>query len=46
MGGTLLEDLLSFVAHDAGAMSQDYQVHWIGVIRPRLAWNTELAHTT
>jgi lipopolysaccharide transport system ATP-binding protein len=42
----LLEDLLSFVAHDAGTTSQDYQGKWIGVIRPRLAWNTELDNTT
>ena len=41
----LLEDLLSFTVHDTGAMSQDYQGKWIGVIRPRLAWNTELEHT-
>jgi lipopolysaccharide transport system ATP-binding protein len=41
----LLEDLLSFMVHDTGAMSKDQQGKWIGVIRPKLAWNTELDHT-
>jgi lipopolysaccharide transport system ATP-binding protein len=38
----LLEDLLSFVVHDTGVMSRDYQGKWVGIIRPRLAWDTEL----
>lgn len=41
----LLEDLLSFMVHDTGAMSQDYQNKWVGIIRPRLAWHTELDPT-
>jgi lipopolysaccharide transport system ATP-binding protein len=42
----LLEDLLTFAVHDTGPMSKDYFGNWIGVTRPRLAWNTELDHTT
>jgi hypothetical protein len=38
----VLEDLLSFVVHDTGAMSREYQGKWIEIIRPRLAWDTEL----
>jgi lipopolysaccharide transport system ATP-binding protein len=41
-----LEDLLTFVAHDTEATLQDmpveFQRGWMGVIRPKLAWNTEL----
>jgi lipopolysaccharide transport system ATP-binding protein len=40
----LLEDLVSFTAHDTGVMSRDFQGQWIGVIRPRLAWDTEFDH--
>jgi lipopolysaccharide transport system ATP-binding protein len=38
-----LEDVISFVAHDTGAMGEEYLGGFKGpVIRPRLAWNTEL----
>jgi lipopolysaccharide transport system ATP-binding protein len=38
----LLEDVVSFVVHDTGAMGEEYLGNWKGpVIRPRLAWHTE-----
>jgi len=38
----MLEDVISFLVHDTGAMGEEYQGNWKGpVIRPRLAWHTE-----
>jgi len=38
----VLEDyLLSFHVHDTGEMRKEYYGGWLGVVRPRLAWNTE-----
>jgi hypothetical protein len=31
------ENILSFVVHDTGAMTENHPNGWIGVIRPRLA---------
>ena len=36
----LKEDELSFVGHDTGSMRKEYLGHWIGVVRPKLAWST------
>ena len=36
----LMEDELSFAGHDTGAMRKEYLGHWIGVVRPKLAWST------
>ena len=35
-------DAVAFTVHDTGAMRQEYGGGWIGVVRPRLAWQTEL----
>ena len=35
------EWVVSFTVHDTGAMRQEYYGGWIGVVRPRLAWQTE-----
>jgi lipopolysaccharide transport system ATP-binding protein len=41
----LLEDVVSFVVHDTGAMGEEFLGNWKGpVIRPRLAWYTEKSH--
>jgi hypothetical protein len=38
----ILEDhLLSFNVIDTGEMRKEFSGHWIGTVRPRLAWNTE-----
>jgi lipopolysaccharide transport system ATP-binding protein len=34
-------EVLSFTVHDTGAMRKEYQGIWIGVVRPKLAWQTE-----
>jgi lipopolysaccharide transport system ATP-binding protein len=36
------EDAVSFTVHDSGAMRGEYTGPWLGVIRPRLEWKTEL----
>ena len=35
-----LDDAVSISAHDTGEMRQEWQKQWIGVVRPRLAWQT------
>src|SRR5262249_9572057 len=35
------EDLLPFHVHDTGEMRQEYYGGWVGVIRPKLPWDTE-----
>jgi lipopolysaccharide transport system ATP-binding protein len=34
-------EALRFTAHDTGAMRAEFGGHWIGVIRPKLAWSSE-----
>jgi lipopolysaccharide transport system ATP-binding protein len=36
----LEEDLLSFDVYDTGEMRKEYYGGWMGVVRPRLAWQT------
>lgn len=33
-------EIISFTVHDTGAMRKEYSGPWIGVVRPRLAWQT------
>jgi lipopolysaccharide transport system ATP-binding protein len=35
-------EVISFTVHETGAMRKEYIGGWIGVIRPRLAWQTEM----
>jgi len=35
------KEAVSFTVHDTGAMRKEYTGHWIGVVRPRLAWHTQ-----
>jgi len=37
-----LEDVISFSVYDIGEMSKEYNGPWLGPIRPKLYWNTEL----
>ena len=37
----LEENILTFRVHDSGEMRKEYYGGWLGVIRPRLAWQTE-----
>ena len=42
----LLErEVVSFTVHDSGTMRKEWTGEWLGVIRPRLAWQTECLHT-
>ena len=36
------KEAVSFAVHESGAMRKEYAGGWIGVVRPRLAWQTEL----
>lgn len=36
------KDVVSFTVHDTGAMRKEYAGQWIGVVRPKLSWTTEL----
>jgi lipopolysaccharide transport system ATP-binding protein len=38
----LTEDVIEFVVHETGEMRKEYLGHWIGVVRPKLAWQTEM----
>ena len=39
----ILEDyVVSFMVHDTGDMRKEFYGGWLGVIRPKLAWSTEL----
>ena len=38
----LTDDIFGFDAHDKGEMRKEYIGTWPGVIRPKLAWQTEL----
>ncbi len=33
-------EVVSFVVHDSGEMRKEYSGHWLGVVRPKLAWST------
>jgi lipopolysaccharide transport system ATP-binding protein len=35
------EDAVSFQVHDTGEMRKEYLGYWLGVVRPKLAWQTE-----
>jgi lipopolysaccharide transport system ATP-binding protein len=35
-------EAVSFTVHDTGEMRKEYTGHWIGVVRPKLEWHTEL----
>lgn len=37
----LEEDVLSFDVQDTGEMRKEFSGGWLGVVRPRLAWDTE-----
>ena len=37
------KDVLSFHVHETGAMRKEYAGLWIGVVRPKLEWATELS---
>jgi lipopolysaccharide transport system ATP-binding protein len=35
-----LDEVVSFTVHETGAMRKEFGGHWIGVVRPKLAWQT------
>lgn len=37
-----VREILQFTAQDTGGMRKEYTGQWIGIVRPRLAWKTEL----
>ena len=37
----LAREVISFTVNDTGAMRKEYGGYWVGVVRPRLAWQTE-----
>jgi lipopolysaccharide transport system ATP-binding protein len=38
----LTQEVISFQAHDAGAMRKEFGGGWLGVVRPKLHWQTEM----
>ena len=38
----LTDEIIDFKVHETGEMRKEYLGHWIGVVRPKLAWRTEL----
>lgn len=38
------EKIISFDVIDTGGMRKEFSGHWVGVVRPRLAWSTEYEH--
>lgn len=40
-----MRDVLSFTVHETGAMRQEYSGGWLGVVRPKLAWQTRFLDT-
>jgi homopolymeric O-antigen transport system ATP-binding protein len=36
-----VDEAVMFNVHDSGAMRKEYGGYWLGVVRPRLAWQTE-----
>ena len=37
-----VDEAISFVIHDTGEMRKEYTGGWLGVVRPKLEWHTEL----
>jgi len=37
-------EIIRFHVHDTGVLGAEGRVQWGGVVRPRLAWQTELLH--
>lgn len=37
-----VKEVLSFMVHETGGMRKEYSGSWLGVVRPKLAWQTEL----
>jgi lipopolysaccharide transport system ATP-binding protein len=37
----LEEDVVTFNVHDTGEMRKEYYNEWFGIVRPKLAWETE-----
>ncbi|HWN10338.1 MAG TPA: ABC transporter ATP-binding protein [Pyrinomonadaceae bacterium] len=35
------EEAVTFTVHESGAMRKEFGGHWLGVVRPRLAWQSE-----
>lgn len=35
------KSILSFLVHETGEMKREYMGNWVGVVRPRLGWETE-----
>jgi lipopolysaccharide transport system ATP-binding protein len=33
---------ISFIIHDTGEMRKEYKGEWVGVVRPKMKWNTDL----
>ena len=38
----LTGEIIGFNTHDTGEMRKEYTGYWLGVVRPKLAWQTEL----
>lgn len=36
----LTEEIIGFRTHDSGEMRKEYTGHWLGVVRPKFAWQT------
>ena len=43
---TEAREVLSFQTHDTGEMSKDYLNTWIGLVRPKLSWNSEQVNSS
>ena len=43
MDSTIANHVLTFQTHDTGKMRKEYTGTWIGIIRPKLNWRTEIA---
>lgn len=35
------EGVISFTVYETGEMKKEYSGHWVGIVRPKLAWRTE-----
>jgi lipopolysaccharide transport system ATP-binding protein len=38
----MAEEAVSFTVHDTGEMRREYTGHWLGIVRPKLAWQTKV----
>jgi lipopolysaccharide transport system ATP-binding protein len=36
-----VDEILCFDVHDSGGMREEWKGYWLGVVRPRLAWQTD-----